>query len=195
MKIVQWHNGDLQGVYKQCVDQLRSNLPDEYEYEMITDISQYNEIDWNAGIRSATDALRIHLLHDDPDLIWADTDIMIYPGAPIAFPMESGMIYAYQNTNFLDSPVIYGNRRRDVFKKILDKYYSGISHKCGWLQSLIDNEFREYFRPIPPGNFIHLNLGIVSSRRSGWRSITSENVKIVNLETGPKIVFVKGIIG
>lgn len=194
MTFVQYHTAPIQGIYQQCIEQVRSKV-DEYELFDEKVLSKYPDIDFTTEIRSSSDALRCHLLYDNPSRFWLDTDCMLYDKINELVIPSDGRAYCYQNPGFLDSSAFYANGNREVFKKILDRYYGGISHKTGWLQNLINTEYREYFAPIPDGYIIHLNLGIIGKYRDKqWGSIGMQDVSIVNNNGKPEITYVKGII-
>jgi hypothetical protein len=69
VEVVQYFTGVIPEAYKKCMDQLRSKIPSDYAYNLITEGTVFD--------RKESCLLRLELLKENQNRMWIDCDVMV----------------------------------------------------------------------------------------------------------------------
>lgn len=144
MKIIQAFKKPIPKLYRMCINQVKSVIPDGVGYTLLNeDFSRVNE--------SFSFQRRIfELLVEDPDRFWIDADMLIPEW--FDFDFEPGKPYVYGGSCAISA--IYANGCADVIDRVLLSKMN--DNKCShWnIKNAIDE-----FNIIPRDSILHLHLG------------------------------------
>lgn len=153
--VYQWYNSTvLPNIVKKCMQTVHA-LSDAYELVQ----PEHGKFDrGNIHVRSESDVLRCHLLANDKTGVWVDTDTeCIKP----FIPPNDGLAYWSQGRpGWANGDVIFCNGQTKLFKALI-KHYNKLDiadQRPGWLQRLINTEYRDQIGLIPAGYYVHLSL-------------------------------------
>ena len=149
----------LKPLYLECVDQLRSKIPDNIGYKSWGK-NPYIEYDHITDKRLRSDSIRVELLCQEGDNAYLDADTMC-----ISFPnineweKDKPWMTKHSNGNFTCA-VIFSFGCNKFFKEIKDRY-STLSNKSPlWLQTMINKYYKNDIYTIPNNHFVELALNM-----------------------------------
>jgi hypothetical protein len=153
MNIVTWFDrewNEIPKIYRDCIQQVKDSLPKGWTHTLLP-VGFY---DTNSFVRSISDKVRCEALIDDPQAIWVDADTRVRKWFT---PPDDKHVYVSTSPDGkFNGDVIYANKNVTTLKKILACYKP--DDKPGWLQRVMNNEFKSELRPIPRECFCHLGL-------------------------------------
>jgi hypothetical protein len=170
MNTYQWYNSkDIPKIVSDCMLNIKS-LSDNYiliepDHKMF----DKDEID----PRCESDLLRCKLLSKDPDGEWIDTDSeKIKNFIP---PKDNKPYFSQGIRGRANGDIIIANGNTKVFIDLIKKY-NKVDHKPGWMQRILNSEFKDKICLIPDGYYIHLALCHTSHLMEGQSVSTGKAV-------------------
>jgi len=154
LKIVQYMNPDIdiKKSYQDCMDQVKSNKPIDVQYELIRNHS-YKTDHLLHDCRYESDLFRLHYAVDNPNMVWLDSDIKIREW----FTPKDNKAYFFNVMGFPLECAFYVNGQTELFKQLLDLYYSSDRFKhIGWIRSALTSMDNQNWKLIPVDCFEHL---------------------------------------
>ncbi|MDD5394938.1 MAG: hypothetical protein PHE17_18120 [Thiothrix sp.] len=209
MTLLQYHTAaTLTPLRETCIDQVRSKVPPEVEYEFhdefpIDPLSIDDTIDrgdkefgkrQSYSMIQAADLVSLKLATERPQMLKVDTDTVIDKWYD--FPLK-GKPYFGTTRGYPDLSIFYVNDCPEFFKELLARYLGNedrvrtmkkIEWAQGFLRGMIDKIYL-----IPPGYFRHLCLGHIES--GAMESIYCQDYGVKKDENGvPRFMYLHGIM-
>jgi hypothetical protein len=154
MKVYQWDNREVKPrIVDDCMAQVKANCGCDY---LCLPIDHGYDIK-KSDPRCESDVLRCTLLADDPTGEWIDVDTEIIKQF---VPPPDGKPYFSQGLDGrANGDVIIANGNDSVFIELLVDYEAGVvPRKPGWMQQLLNRDYRRWIGLIPAGYYRHLAL-------------------------------------